>query len=143
MGLVSGRGAKNNKRDRVAIHYGCCVSEGHDPSGRSRSGNDPMSTVRYDIIYHFAWWLCVITLPWTIQLSSISIILLGAVWLAEGKWRTKWQRLKSTSWVVPFFVFFGIHLLGLLYSEDLHSGLFEIEKKLTFAVFPLIAASGK
>jgi len=102
-----------------------------------------MSTVRYDIIYHFAWWLCVITLPWTIQLSSISIILLGAVWLAEGKWRTKWQRLKSTSWVVPFFVFFGIHLLGLLYSEDLHSGLFEIEKKLTFAVFPLIAASGK
>jgi len=102
-----------------------------------------MSNIRYDIFYHFAWWLCVITFPWTIQLNSACIILLAVAWLAEGKWRTKWERLKSASWIVPFFVFFGIHLFGLLYSQNLHSGLFEIEKKLTFVVLPLISASGK
>ena len=102
-----------------------------------------MSNARYDISYHIAWWLCVVTLPWTIQLNSFCIILLAVVWLAEGKWSTKWQRLKNASWILPFVLFFGIHLIGLLYSQNLHAGLFEIEKKMTFIALPLISASGK
>jgi hypothetical protein len=102
-----------------------------------------MRYLRYDSFYSIAWWLCVITLPWTIHLNSLCIILLAAIWLAEGKWGTKWQRLKDASWSIPFVVFFGLHLLGLLYSQDLHSGLLEIEKKLTFVVLPVMAASGK
>jgi hypothetical protein len=114
-----------------------------DESGRSRSGNHPMRHVRYDTIYGIAWWLGVVTLPWTIHLNSLCIILLAAVWLAEGKWGTKWERLRDASWTLPFAVFFGIHVLGLLYSENLHAGLSEIEKKLTFVALPLMAASGK
>ena len=102
-----------------------------------------MKNVRYDTIYPIAWWLCVVTLPWTIPVNSFCIILLSVVWLAEGNWSAKWQRVKGAFWIIPFFVFFGLHLLGLLYSHDLHAGLSEIEKKLTFVLFPLIAASGK
>ncbi len=102
-----------------------------------------MRSGRYDTLYPIAWWLCVVTLPWTIRLNSICIILLVLVWLAEGEWSTKWQRLKNASWTVPFVVFFCIHLLGLLHSQNLAAGLSEIEKKLTFVVLPLIAASGK
>ena len=102
-----------------------------------------MKSVRYDTIYHIAWWLCVVTLPWTIRVNSICIILLSVVWLVEGNWNAKWQRVKEAFWIIPFFVFFSIHLLGLLYTNDLHAGLSEIEKKLTFVALPLMAASGK
>jgi len=143
MGLVSGRGAKDNKWHRHTIHKRCWIPELVDQSGRSRSGNYPMSNVRYNIFYHFAWWLCVITFPWTIQLNSACIILLAVVWLAEGNWATKWQRLKSASWIVPFFVFFWPpFFLGCFIHKIFTPGYLRSKKNWRLCP-PLISASGK
>jgi hypothetical protein len=96
----------------------------------------------YPTVYACAWWLCVVTLPFTISLSSASIILLTIVWLAEGHWKEKINRFRLSTWVWPFLIFFALHLLGLIYTEDHQSGFREMEKKLSFLILPLIAASG-
>lgn len=96
----------------------------------------------YPTLYLSAWWLCVVTLPWYILPNSISIVLLFAVWLAEGKFHEKWNRLKRNGWVWPFVIFFLLHVVGLFYSEDVESGRFELEKKLSLVAVPLLAATG-
>ncbi len=102
-----------------------------------------MTRPGYHTVYASAWWLCVVTLPLTIALSSASIILLVLVWLAEGHWKEKITRFRKATWVWPFLIFFGLHLAGLTYTDNQPSGLMEVEKKLSFFILPLIAASGK
>ena len=102
-----------------------------------------MNKFSYDRIYTAAWWFCVVTLPWTIPLNSGAIILLGLVWLTEGAPAEQWHRLKNATWIVPFILFFAMHVIGLLYSQDYKIGSFELEKKLSFLVIPIIAASGR
>ncbi|HBK87571.1 MAG: O-antigen ligase family protein [Cyclobacteriaceae bacterium] len=102
-----------------------------------------MTRPNYHMVYASAWWLCVITLPLTISLNSASIILLVMVWLAEGRWTEKISRFREATWVWPFLLFFGLHLAGLVYTDDQQRGLMEVEKKLSFFVLPFIAASGQ
>lgn len=97
----------------------------------------------YTTVYLSAWWLCVVTLPWYILPNSISIVLLFVVWLAEGNFHEKWNRLKRNAWVWPFVIFFLVHVVGLFYSEDVESGRLELEKKLSLVALPLIAATGR
>lgn len=101
-----------------------------------------MNPQRYPALYLSAWWLCVVTLPWYIFSNSVCIVLLFVVWLAEGNFRQKWDRWRENRWVWPFVIFFLLHALGLLYSENLSSGLFELEKKLSLVVLPILAATG-
>lgn len=102
-----------------------------------------MTRPGYHTIYASAWWLCVVTLPLTIALSSASIILLLVVWLVEGHWNEKLNRFRQATWVWPFLIFFGLHLAGLIYTDDQQRGIAEVEKKLSFFILPLIASSGQ
>ena len=101
-----------------------------------------MNKSRYNTIYLSSWWLCIVTLPWTIPFNSFSLVALAVVCLAEGNFITKWERLKNNTWAWSFLFFFVVHILGLLYTQDSPAGLFEIEKKLGFLAIPLVAASG-
>ena len=102
-----------------------------------------MNRIHYDNVYLATWWLCVVTLPFTILLNSFFIIVLTLVWLAEANFAEKWQRLKKASWVWPFLFFFILHVIGLSYSDHIRDGFFEVEKKLSFLIIPLVAASGR
>ncbi len=101
-----------------------------------------MSKLSYNKIYFLSWLVCIITLPWTIQSNSAAVILLVVVSLAEGNYVKKWQRLKDGRWIMPFLIFFLLHVLALLYSQNMSAALFEVEKKLAFLVLPLVAATG-
>ena len=101
-----------------------------------------MNKSHYNTIYLSSWWLCIVTLPWTIPFNSFSLVALAVVCLAEGNFITKWERLKNNTWAWSFLFFFVVHILGLLYTQDSPAGLFEIEKKLGFLAIPLVAASG-
>ncbi len=101
-----------------------------------------MTRLNYDKVYLASWLFCIVTLPWIIQWNSAAIILLAVVSLAEGNYGKKLQRLRGAAWVLPFIIFFSLHIFGVLYSDDKALGWFEVEKKLAFLVLPLIAAAG-
>ncbi len=102
-----------------------------------------MNKINYDTIYRAAWWLLVVTLPMTTPVTSFFNLLLAVVWLADLRFAEKWERLKCARWVIPFLLFFALHLLGVAYSENIGVGFFEVEKKLAFLSLPVIAASGR
>ncbi len=97
----------------------------------------------YTKVYLTAWLVGVVAMPWYILPGSISIGLLFIVWMADGRFPQKWTLLKSTPWTWPFLLFFLLHVIGLFYSEDMKSAWFQIETKLSVALLPIIAATGR
>lgn len=85
--------------------------------------------------------LVVITMPLSIQANSVSIMLLALNWLVEGQWKLKAHRLISSKFAVLWILFFAYHALSIVYSDNKKEAQFELEKKLSFLVFPLIFAT--
>ena len=77
--------------------------------------------------------ICVATLPFSIKLCHLAIILFVVNWLFEGKWRDKLTIINQSLMLQLFVAYFCLLLLGLLFSENLSTGWFSLEKK-TFPV---------
>lgn len=92
-------------------------------------------------LYLFCCVLVVITMPLSISANSVSIMLLAANWLIEGQWKLKARRLWASKYAMLWILFFGYHAASMFYSIDRHEAKFELEKKLSFFVFPLIFAT--
>ena len=93
--------------------------------------------------HQLAWWLCVITLPWHATANNISLILLTTLWIADGDFKLKWQRLKAAKWTLPFLLYYLILLIGMLYTDDVSRGLVMLDKKIIFLAFPIIVATDR
>lgn len=93
--------------------------------------------------HQLAWWLCVITLPWPPIAINICLFLLTILWIADGDFKMKWQRLKEAKWTIPFILYYTILLIGMLYTIDVSRGLVMLDKKIIFLAFPILFASGR
>lgn len=82
-----------------------------------------------------------VTLPFALLFNSFLIILLGAQWLLEGRFREKLQRLRQHPLALAWMAFYVLHLLGMLYTVDFGSGKSDLEAKLSFLVLPLMLGS--
>lgn len=71
----------------------------------------------------------------------IVIILMILNWLIEGDFRNKFHRIMSAKFAVLFGLFYIIHLFGLLYTENMHAGTFDVQVKLSLLIFPIIYGS--
>jgi len=71
--------------------------------------------------------LCLIFMPWSTALLSMAQMLLVANWMLGGAaTRTSAERWRAAFTAAPslvFLSFFGLHVLGLLWTEDLKWGL--------------------
>ena len=78
----------------------------------------------------------------TVPTSVPQFILLGN-WLIEGDFNRKWKQLKSNKifWVI--ISVFLIHVLGLLYSQDLNAGINDLRIKLPILFLALLFFSSK
>lgn len=85
--------------------------------------------------------IAVAALPYSVKLCHLGIFLLTLNWLLEGSWQKKWFDLRSNLWVGGFVLLFILTLIGVSYSSDVPNGWFQVEKKFTFALVPLVLAS--
>lgn len=71
--------------------------------------------------------LCAIMLPWSTAILSMAQMLLVANWLAEGIVRKdfvgRFRRAFTTAPSLLFLSFFFLHVVGLLWTEDLKWGI--------------------
>jgi len=70
----------------------------------------------------------------------IFIILLVLNWLIEGDFKQKFKHIATTRFGILFCLFFLLHLVGLLYSDNIDSGMFDVQVKLSLIIFPVIYA---
>ena len=75
------------------------------------------------------------------RLVPILIILLVLNWLIERDFKQKFRRILTAKFGVLFCLLFITHVIGLSYTENMNSGLFDIQVKLSLLVFPLLYAS--
>ena len=63
---------------------------------------------------------------------------MGLNWLFESSPAAKWKKLREHPFVFIFIQLYLVYVFGLLYADNSHQAGFELEKKLTVLLFPLI-----
>jgi O-antigen ligase len=71
----------------------------------------------------------------------IVIILLLLNWITEGDLKAKFKLLFSSKLALLFCSFYLLHLIGLLYTENMKAGAFDVQVKLSLLLFPVIYVS--
>ena len=85
----------------------------------------------------YALLLIAASLPYAVKLSSISIIIFIIVWIIEGDFKLKFEKLKSEKFIWLFCGFYLLHLIWMVITQNTRMGNFELEKKLSLMLFPL------
>ena len=85
----------------------------------------------------------VFSLPLFVKQVPFIIALLFLNYLLEARFRVKFsslfaERKYSVFLFLFMIVFYAMHAIALLYTENKSAGYFELEEKLSFLVFPLI-----
>lgn len=76
-------------------------------------------------------------------LMTIGTLMLVAAWLVEAQFRSYWEKFKSTPSLWCLATFLCMVLLSLLWSENLHYGLYDSYKKLPFFAIPIVLGTSK
>jgi O-antigen ligase len=87
--------------------------------------------------------VAVVALPFSVKICHGALLVLILNWIWVGQWKMKLQTVQQNVLLWPFLLFFMAHVIGLMYSDDLESGIFEIEKKAFFFLMPIILATSK
>lgn len=85
--------------------------------------------------------LAIVSLPFSITICHLALIIFGIVWIVEGRWEEKWETILKNPIVMIFVLFFLLNLLGVIYSADQRIGWFNLEKKISLVVLPVMLAS--
>lgn len=101
---------------------------------------DKRSVIHQNLFLIFSI-LVVVTLPFSLRLNSWAIVLFTLNWIAEVQWKSKMQLVKKNQFALLMIIFFGYHILGLLYTENGKEGAFELEKRIGCLIFPVVFAS--
>ncbi len=75
--------------------------------------------------------------------TSIPQIILAANWLLEKDFSGKWQQLKSNKIFWILVSLFLLHLVGMMYTQNIQRGLDDLRNKMPLLTLPLILFSTK
>jgi len=84
--------------------------------------------------------LAVITLPFSISLCHIALILFLLISITQQVWFLSNKSLRDNLLVILFAALLIIHLVGMLYTENIAYGLTQLEKKIFLFIIPLLIA---
>ncbi len=85
-----------------------------------------------------------ILIAFCLPIARFTPIVIAAMvlnWLIEADFKNKFQAILQNKFALLFIAFYLLHLIGLLYTENINSGLFDIQVKLSLLLFPVMLAS--
>ena len=92
-------------------------------------------------IYLASIFLLVIGLSTSEFMMSVSSISLAANWMAEGKFKNKFRRLKESKLPLILSLLFFIYVIWMIGTSDTHEGLKELRIRLPLLLFPIVLGS--
>ena len=75
------------------------------------------------------------------RLTPIFIALMLLNWIIEGDFKNKFIHVFNNKLALLFIGFYGMHLIGMLYTENLAVGEFDLQVKFSLLLFPIVIAS--
>ena len=99
-----------------------------------------MSSWRESVSQSINWAACLayVGLFFSIPVSNIALFILLVCCLLTLNFSMVRESIKSSLPIQLLIAFYLLHILGLLYSQNMNNGLFVLEKKMTLLVFPLL-----
>jgi O-antigen ligase len=85
----------------------------------------------------------VVSFPFSIKLNGMAMILLSLNWIMEGEWSSKFEMLKQKKIALLFLALYGLHIIGLIHTENILQGFSELEKKVAFVIFPVVFSTSR
>jgi hypothetical protein len=95
-----------------------------------------MDGIRIWLLVLFAFFL-----PIWQQISVVALICLLLYVFVSGKWKESVMMFRNDKVLWLFSSFYAIHIFGMLYSSNYDYGLFDLQVKLSYFIFPLFFSS--
>lgn|GEM_PF-674092 len=100
-----------------------------------------MQQIDFQRIHYLLCCLLAFVIPFPFRFAPVAIILVAVAWVFSGQWRSIGAYLKTSPVLVCWIIFYGLHLAGYFYSHNKIAAGFELERKLSFWVLPLVLYS--
>jgi O-antigen ligase len=71
-------------------------------------------------------------------LVNLFIVLAFVAWLFTNPFKKLFTKTKNTKVLLAILIFYLLHLIGLLYTNNIQEGLFSLEIKISLLIFPLL-----
>ncbi len=98
-------------------------------------------TIVHKVIMIAALVFSVAALPFSIKACHTAIIVLLASWLFEGHWSSKIRIIRKSVLLQIMIGLFFFQMIGVAFSDNVHSGWFSMEKKIFFLLVPVAMAT--
>ncbi len=76
-------------------------------------------------------------LPLTVAGANIIDAFIVLLWLARGTFKEDWNEVKNNKVVLAVLGFYFLHIVGLLWTEDMQWGLHILKKETKFLMIPI------
>ena len=87
-------------------------------------------------VYQYLLIILAFLMPLTVFGANLIIVIICVLWLFSGDYASKLNQIISNKFILASIVFFFLHVIGLLWTEDLSWGLHIVHKmsSLTFDI---------
>jgi O-antigen ligase len=90
-------------------------------------------------IYKYLLIILAFLLPLTVSLANTVIVLICLLWLFSGDYKSKFNQIFNSHILRASLLFYFIHIIGLLWTEDINWGLHILHKMWYFiGLFPIL-----
>lgn len=87
-----------------------------------------LASLNLDKTYQYLLIFLGFLLPLTVFGANFVIVFICCIWLLSGNFKTKLNLIFSSKLMLASLLFFGLHVVGMLWTEDLQWGLHIIHK---------------
>ena len=92
-----------------------------------------------DKIYQFLLIILAFLMPLTVFGGNFIIVIISFLWLFSGNYKSKFNQIINNKLMIASIMFYCLHLLGMLWTEDLAWGLHILHKMWYFLLlFPVL-----
>jgi O-antigen ligase len=78
-------------------------------------------------------------MPLTVSGANIIIVIICFLWLFSGDYKAKYNQLMSSKLMIASIVFYCLHVIGMLWTEDIQRGLHTLHKMWYFLLlYPIL-----
>ena len=90
-----------------------------------------------DNINSYLLMLVAFFLPLTVFGGNLFAVLIFLLWLIKADFKSDFHRLKNNKLIIAVFLYLLLHVIALLWTADMESGLYTLRKQLKFLFIPI------
>ena len=76
--------------------------------------------------------------PISIFVTDVAIFSLAILWLFEGQFKSKWNKIKSSPWILSLLALLFLYLVGMLWGTNHQGAEWVFQKSALLLLLPIL-----